>query len=72
MGFLDQFRQHPQQAANNPNNLIQSIIGGQQRITLPNGQSVNFQEFQAMMQGKTPEEGFAEMGLDYSNFSHLL
>lgn len=69
MGLMDQLRQSQQ---SNANGLLQSILGDQQRITLPNGQSVNFQEFQSMMQGKTPEQGFSEMGLDWSQYSKML
>jgi hypothetical protein len=32
--------------------------------TLPNGQQVSASQFAQMMQGKTPEQGFGELGID--------
>ena len=34
--------------------------------TLPNGQQVSASQFASMMQNKTPEQAFGDMGIDYS------
>lgn len=40
--------------------------------TLPNGQQVSASQFAQMMQGKTPEQAFQEMGMDYSQMRNLM
>lgn len=40
--------------------------------TLPNGQRVSASQFAQMMQGKTPEQGFREIGLDFGQVQNLI
>lgn len=40
--------------------------------TLPNGQRVTASQFAQMMQGKTPEQGFGEVGLDFNQIQGLI
>jgi hypothetical protein len=39
--------------------------------TLPNGQQVSASQFAQMMQGKTPEQGFTECGIDIGGISGI-
>lgn len=39
--------------------------------TLPNGQQVTASQFAQMMQGKTPEQGFSSLGMDYGQAQNL-
>lgn len=39
--------------------------------TLPNGQQVSASQFANMMQNKTPEQAFGDMGIDYSQVQSL-
>lgn len=39
---------------------------------LPNGQRVNATQFAQMMQGKTPEQGFNELGIDLGQVNSIL
>lgn len=39
--------------------------------TLPNGQQVSASQFANMMQNKTPEQAFGDMGIDYNQVQSL-
>ena len=85
MGFMDQFRQSPQQPQKSAPQLPMQELAARfnsikkaanndaggfiNYLTQTNPQ---FAQFAQSMQGKTPEQAFAEFGLDYSQFAGML
>ena len=77
---MDQFRQQPQQSVPQQQSLasklnsIKSMAGGDASGFLLYLSKTNpqFSDFAHRMVGKTPEQAFAEFGLDYSRFRGIL
>jgi len=77
---MDQFNKHPQQSVpqtqdlQNKLNEIKAMAGGNAfgLIMYMMQASPKFAEFANWIRGKTPEQAFAECGLDYSQFKGFL
>lgn len=40
--------------------------------TLPNGQQVTASQFAQMMQGRTPQQAFQDMGMDFGRYQGMM
>jgi len=77
---MDQFKKQPQQSVpqmqdlQNKLNEIKTMAGGNASGFVMYMMQTNpqFAEFANRMRGKTPEQAFAECGLDYSQFKGFL
>lgn len=80
MAFMDQFSNQPSQPQvpmhelSDKLNKIKSLAGGDASgfISYMSQTNPQFAEFANRLRGKTPEQAFAEFGLDYSQFRGIL
>ena len=81
MGFMDQFRQRPQQPQQSVVQMAQAWLNSIKQTA--NGDATglinylsqtnpDFANFAQSMRGKTPQQAFSEFGLDYSQFTNIL